>query len=108
MSHESIRIIRDEHASLAAMLHSLRMMVKRGPVNDPEGFFDVLRAMLFYIDEFPERIHHTKETALLFPPVAARAPPLRETLAQLEQAHASGEAWVRELPHLPLAWGPEG
>ena len=30
------------------------MMVERGPGDNPEKFFDVLRAMLFYIDEFPE------------------------------------------------------
>ncbi len=41
------------------MLKSLLQMVNRGP--DPEGrgeherYFDVLRAMLFYIDEFPEK-----------------------------------------------------
>ena len=65
MSHESLRIIRDEHAALAAMLRSLSLMVERGPDSDPEKFFDVLRAMLFYIDEFPERLHHPKESELL-------------------------------------------
>ncbi len=104
MNHESIRIIHDEHAALAAMLQSLRMLVQRGPGNEPAQFFDVLRAMLFYIDEFPERLHHTKETELLFPPVRARAPHLRETLDKLDQDHAHGEAAVRELQHLLLAW----
>jgi len=104
MSHESIRIIHDEHAALAAMLQSLRMMVKRGPNNEPENYFDVLRAMLFYIDEFPERLHHTKETELLFPPVAARAPHLQEAIARLGQDHAQGEASVRQIQHLLLAW----
>lgn len=104
MSHESIRIIHDEHAALAAMLQSLRMMVQRGPGNEPENFFDVLRAMLFYIDEFPERLHHTKETELLFPPVRARAPHLKEALDKLDKDHAYGESAVRELQHLLLAW----
>ena len=104
MAHESFRIIHDEHAALAAMLQSLRMMVQRGPGNDAEQFFDVLRAMLFYIDEFPERLHHTKETELLFPPVRARAPHLREALDRLDKDHARGEAAVRELQHLLLAW----
>jgi hemerythrin-like domain-containing protein len=27
----------------------------------------VLRSMMFHIDEFPERLHHPKETELLFP-----------------------------------------
>lgn len=104
MSHESIRIIHDEHAALAAMLQSLRMMVKRGPGSEPENFFDVLRAMLFYIDEFPERLHHTKETELLFPPVLQRAPHLREAIERLDKDHAHGEASVREIQHLLLAW----
>jgi len=104
MSHESIRIIHDEHAALAAMLHSLRMMVKRGPGKEPENYFDVMRAMLFYIDEFSDRLHHTKESELLFPPVAKRAPQLAEVIARLDKDHANGETSVREIQYLLLAW----
>jgi hemerythrin-like domain-containing protein len=35
-------------------------------MDDRDQFFDVLRAMLFYVDEFPERLHHPKESALLY------------------------------------------
>lgn len=110
MVHESIRIIRDEHAALAAMLRSLSVMLEQGPDNgpkhvlEPENFFDVVRAMLFYIDEFPERLHHPKESDLLFPRVARMAPETAEIIARLEQDHASGEVAVRELQHLLLAW----
>ena len=104
MSRESLRIIHDEHDALSAMLRSIGMMVDRGPGNDPENFFDVLRAMLFYIDEFPERLHHTKESELLFPPVARLAPETREAIARLEKDHQHGESAVRELQHLLLAW----
>ena len=104
MAHESLRIIHDEHAALAAMLQSLRMMVQRGPGTDAAGFFDVLRAMLFYIDEFPERLHHPKESELLFPPVARRAPQLAQAIDRLDRDHARGEAAIRELQHLLLAW----
>jgi hemerythrin-like domain-containing protein len=104
MRHTSLQIIRDEHSSLAAMLHSMRMMVERGPQDDAERFFDVLRAMLFYIDEFPERLHHPKESDLLFPRVARRSPELMETVTRLERDHLHGEASVRELQHLLLAW----
>ena len=104
MSRESLRIIHDEHDTLSAMLRSIGMMVDRGPGNDPENFFDVLRAMLFYIDEFPERLHHTKESELLFPPVARLAPETREAIDRLEQDHQHGESAVRELQHLLLAW----
>lgn len=104
MAHESIRIIRDEHAALAAMLRSLRMMVDRGPTDEPESFFDVLRAMLFYIDEFPERLHHPKESELLFPRVARLSPETMDVIVQLEKDHERGESAVRELQHLLLAW----
>ena len=104
MAQESLQIIHDEHNALSAMLRSIGMMVERGPGKQPESFFDVLRTMLFYIDEFPERLHHPKESELLFPRVARLAPEAAEAIAQLDRDHAKGEAAVRELQHLLLAW----
>lgn len=104
MKHSSLQIIRDEHSSLAAMLRSMLMMVERGPSDNPERFFDVLRAMLFYIDEFPERLHHPKESDLLFPRVVRAAPAVMPTVEKLEHDHMSGEKSVRELQHALLAW----
>ena len=89
MTHSALQIIRDEHAAVAAMLRSLVLMMDRGPGDAPERFFDVVRAMLFYIDEFPERLHHPKESDLLFPRLARIAPELMP---------------VRELQHLLLGW----
>jgi hemerythrin-like domain-containing protein len=108
MNHEALRVIRDEHATLAAMLQSLMQMVKRGPSPDGkdqhELYFDVLRAMLFYIDEFPEKLHHPKESDLLFPRVARAAPHVMSAIDQLERDHGAGELRVRELMHLLMAW----
>lgn len=86
------------------MLQSMRMMVDRGPKDHPEQFFDVLRAMLFYIDEFPEKQHHPKESQLLFPMVARADAQAKEVIDRLERDHQSGEKAVRELMHLLLAW----
>jgi hemerythrin-like domain-containing protein len=66
--------------------------------------FSVLRAMLFYIDEFPERLHHTKESQLLFPKLRARLPALSEALDRLDQEHDQGEMAIRNLEHLLLAF----
>lgn len=104
MAHRSLQIIRDEHISLVTMLRSMRQLVERGPGDDSPQFFDALRGILFYIDEFPERQHHPKETNLLFPRVLQVAPHLTDLVAQLERDHVSGEAAVRELQHLLLAW----
>lgn len=104
MSRLTRQIIRDEHASLAAMLQSLSMMVHKGPCEDPRTYFDVVRAMLFYIDEVPEKQHHPIESRLLFPRVVALAPEVGEVVARLDREHEQGEAAIRSLQHDLLAW----
>ena len=87
MKKRSLYIIRDEHASLAAMLHAMTQLVERGPLEDAQKFFEVMRAMLFYIDEFPEQLHHPKESNLLFPKVVKRAPEVMGAIDRLERDH---------------------
>ncbi|HYF16835.1 MAG TPA: hemerythrin domain-containing protein [Ramlibacter sp.] len=100
----ALQVIRDEHGGLAAVLRSLGLMLERGPGDAPERFFDVLRAMLFYIDEFPERLHHPAESNLLFPKLARVRPDLMPVIERLEADHLQGEGRVRELQHLLLGW----
>ncbi|QXL83641.1 hemerythrin domain-containing protein [Comamonas sp. NLF-1-9] len=100
----ALRIICEEHFSIAAVLRSLRMMLKRGPEDDAPAFFDAMRAMLFYIDEVPEQDHHPKESRFLFAPLLERAPEHVPLLERLEREHVNGERTVRELQHQLLAW----
>jgi hemerythrin-like domain-containing protein len=86
------------------MLRSLQMMLRQGPGDHAERFFDVVRAMLFYIDEFPEKLHHPRESNLLFPKLARARPDLMPVIRRLEFDHMRGEGSVRELQHLLLAW----
>ena len=102
--HSAFQTIRDEHASLAAMLQSMRLMVEKGPSDDHRQFFNVLRAMLFYIDEFPERLHHPKESNLLFPKVVKLAPKTMGAVDKLERDHMRSEKAARDLQHMLLAW----
>lgn len=104
MSTDAIQIIRQEHTAIAAMLRSVGMLVKAGPANKPQRFFETLRWMLFYIDEFPERHHHRNESRYLFPVIVRGAPELRAVIDRLEIDHESGERRVRELQHLLMAW----
>jgi hemerythrin-like domain-containing protein len=104
MTAHSIQIIRDEHAAVAAVLRSLEMLTEQGPGDKPARFFEVLRSMLFYIDEFPERRHHPNESRVLFPMLMRGAPELRAVIERLEIDHDSGERKVRELQHLLSAW----
>lgn len=104
MSAIALQILRDEHAAVTAVLCSLMQMIERGPGDTPERYFDVLRAMLFYIDEFPERMHHPNESDVLFPKLVRSAPELMPVIRRLESDHMKGEGRVRELQHMLLAW----
>jgi hemerythrin-like domain-containing protein len=104
MNPLTLSVLRDEHSALAAMLRSVLLLLadhrQRGTLPD----FSVLRAMLFYLDEFPEKRHHRKETELLFPKLRARTPLARPILDNLDQDHACGERRIRDLEHALLAF----
>lgn len=104
MHHTTLDVIRDEHQALAAMLRSMSLLLMQGHREGRSPPFDVLRAMLFYVDEFPERLHHRKESELLFPKVRARCPELGRVLDRLEREHAAGELMIHELAHTLLAY----
>ena len=104
MSHAALRIIHDEHAALAAMLRSIPLLLSHHRRQGTLPDFEVLRAMLFYMDEFPEKRHHMKESALLFPKIRARSQEARQVLDKLDQDHGRGESAVRELEHALLAF----
>jgi hemerythrin-like domain-containing protein len=104
MRHASLTVIEQEHLALAAMLRSMSLLLSQARRERRLPDFDVLRAMLFYVDEFPERLHHPKESALLFPLLRERAPELAPVLDRLDHDHARGERAIRDLEHALLAF----
>ena len=103
-SHLALRILREEHQALSAMLSSvLLLLAPNRPAGTPPDF-EALRAILFYVDEFPERRHHRKETQLLFPKLRARTPLARDLLDRLDDEHGRGERRIRDLQHALLAF----
>ena len=104
MEHATLKIIHDEHAALSAMLRSILLLLDQHRLHGTLPDFAALRAMLFYVDEFPEQRHHRKESELLFPKLRARSPLLRDRLDQLDEDHAQGERHIRHLEHALLAF----
>ena len=104
MSHPALTIIRHEHGALSAMLRSITMLLAEHRRRATLPDFSVLRAMLFYVDEFPERLHHTKESELLFPKLRQRSSEAGAVLDRLDRDHAGGERAIRELEHLLLGF----
>ena len=87
----------EEHSSLAAVLNAMSALVRevreRGKRIDPKVF----RAILYYLDVFPEREHHRKEESVLFPRIRERTQDADAILDQLEYEHAAGEDAIRVL-----------
>ena len=102
--HPTSKVILDEHSALSAVLRSIALLLAEHRRRATLPDFAVLRAMLFYIDEFPEQRHHPKESDLLFPRLARVAPELMPVIRRLEAEHMQGESRVRALQHLLLAW----
>ncbi len=95
--NRAIRTIYDEHRSISAVLSGLKelALVARRPGVQPD--FAVFRAMIHYIDEFPERLHHPKEDRFLFALLEERCPQARPLIELLRAEHQLGARLVREL-----------
>ncbi|HYL90634.1 MAG TPA: hemerythrin domain-containing protein [Burkholderiales bacterium] len=94
---KSIQKIRDEHRSISAVLHGLKQLARDAQNAGVKPDFAVFRAMIHYIDEFPEQLHHPKEDQYLFPPLAARLPETQPLIDSLRGEHKQGAKLVREL-----------
>ncbi len=104
MPHRTLTVIREEHAALSALLRSILLLLSRHRTERTPPNFAALRAMLFYVDEFPEQRHHRKESDLLFPKLRARTPLARPLLDRLDEDHRRGEARIRDLEHQLTAY----
>ena len=94
---QAIRIIRDEHQSLAAVLHALAYLVREIRDHRAKPHFRLLGAIVYYIDTFPERFHHPKEDAWLFRLLGERHPPAAALLDRLRSEHRAGALKLRQL-----------
>lgn len=94
---EAIRILHDEHRSLAAILHGMLYLVHRTRDRGDKPNFEVLGAMIYYIDAFPERFHHPKEDQYLFRLLRIRHPDAAEILDRLKMEHRAGAEKIRTL-----------
>lgn len=94
---EALSIIQDEHQSLAAILHAIRHMIKDIGAGRLEPDFKLLRAMVHYLDAYPEKRHHPKEDKYLFALLRKRTTEGADAMARLEQEHAFGDARIKAL-----------
>ena len=94
---QAIRIIRDEHRAIAAILHGMLFLVRKIRDRGATPDFNLFGAMIYYIDAFPERFHHPKEDRYLFHVLRIRHPDSVSLLDRLEDEHRTGAYKIRAL-----------
>lgn len=102
------RIIHDEHGNLASVIRGMQYFVREIDHGKPAPDMKVFRAMLFYIDQFPDRVHHPKEDQYLFGCLRRHTSEFNDILAELEHQHKKGAALARSLNHALVRYEFEG
>jgi hemerythrin-like domain-containing protein len=86
----ALTIIRDEHRALASVLKGLQYLVDQAMTTGRPPDATLLRAIVAYIEQYPDRLHHPKEDLYLFPALRARDIAAGAALDELEHQHQEG------------------
>lgn len=100
MRPEAIQIIKDEHFAVAAVLYSLRYLVRQMRDGEIPPDFVLLRAILDYIVSYPDRWHHPKEDKFLFAAIKRRTGEADAIIAELLKEHEDGHPLIENLKNL--------
>jgi len=95
--NKAVSILKSEHRSISAVVSGLKDLARMAHDATSRPDFAVFRAMLRYIDEYPERLHHPKEDQYLFASLAKRYPGALPLIKELEAEHVEGAKMVRDL-----------
>jgi len=94
---KAIGVIRDEHRSLAAVLHAWMHLVARARREGSEPVPALMKGIVRYIQTFPVALHHPKEEEYLFRKLRERTSEIDAELDELERQHDRDRALVAEL-----------
>lgn len=94
---QAIGIIRDEHRSLAAVLHAWQHLLKTAKEQNATPDAALMRAMLQYIQTFPLALHHPKEDDYLFRLLRERTHTMDAEIDELERQHERDHQLVEDL-----------
>lgn len=96
-TRRAVQTIVREHQQLSAVVNGMTRFVESLSAGGHAPEPMVMRAMLYYIREYPEQVHHPKEDKYLFERLRTRTDELDDVIDELEAQHVAGEARVRDL-----------
>jgi len=100
----AIAIIKDEHLSLLAVMEALHLLTERAGAFAEPGDDKVIEAILIYLREFPELLHHPKEEAYIFRRLAQRLPDCSPELTELRMQHNREKVLLNALEEVFAAY----
>ncbi|MDI7065525.1 hemerythrin domain-containing protein [Paraburkholderia fungorum] len=98
-SRSAVAVILHEHQQMSIVIEGMRRFVSLLAAGTPAPGLMVLRAMLYYIREYPQQVHHPKEDRFLFTPLRDRTDEFDYVLTELESQHAQGDVRLRNIEH---------
>lgn len=102
------RVIHDEHENLTAVIRGMQYFMRAIERGGKTPDLRVFRAMLLYLSDYPERVHHPKEDRFLFAQLRKRTSEMNVTLAELEFQHAQGIGLIHGIQHALTRYEFEG
>jgi branched-chain amino acid transport system ATP-binding protein len=107
----ALDIIRNEHRALAAVLSALAEFTEGIRKDRYKPDFELLDAMISYVTELPDKVHHPKEDDYLFATLRKRCPDAVSVLDGLQAEHREGPgktlALLQALQRYRVAGAPE-
>ena len=93
----AIGIIRDEHRSLAAVMHAWMHALAAARRSGTDADAALMRAIVRYVRQFPIELHHPKEEEQLFARLRERTATCDAELDELERQHQRDHEFVAAL-----------
>ena len=96
----AVAAIAREHRALTQVVELLRHLMRELQAGYIEPDFRLLSLALYYMDEFPGKLHHSKEDAYMFPALRRHAPEQPQALDDLARDHLRDRQQVANLHRL--------
>lgn len=84
----AVGIIHAEHRALSAVIGNMKNLLSEARAGRVKMDYPLFWSMIYYIDAFPDRLHHPKEDDWLFPRLQQRTNDANALITELRRQHS--------------------
>jgi hemerythrin-like domain-containing protein len=96
----ALETIKQEHRALSQVVELLRHLLRDIAAGYTDPDFHLLALALYYIDEFPGRVHHAKEDEYVFAALQRHTEQFDPLLSRLDSEHGRDRETILDLHRL--------